>query len=241
MTVSSVAFLLAQLKAIDQSSSSIVSHVALETFFEGLEGLNQNDRRRLVEGGTFETIIAASMRTGQNPHFYHRSLGILCMFLMQEQDNEEYALQVLEKGGIDSAIGIMQTMGSNEFLQVTGITLLVLLLSNLPVEKCSDLSATILENVVKAMELHKESAKLFEFGCNAIGNSFAPGAKISQDLAQRAVSCVWYGVTKHSHDEEAQEVGRCLLYHMVGPETAKAMIDHAEYHHCADADCSCAA
>jgi hypothetical protein len=100
----------------------------------------------------------------------------------------------------------------------------------------------VLGNVMRISELHKDSEKVYSSACLIIGNCIStPRTDMQRKMYNRVVHWVWYGVTKHKDHEEAQEVGRALLRHLVGPENALKMIGHSEFHHCEDADCSCAA
>jgi hypothetical protein len=101
----------------------------------------------------------------------------------------------------------------------------------------------IVGKLVDVFELNYESADelLYCQYCDCVGNSFFhPGVppKVKKKIVQRIVSHVWQGVIKHKYDEGAQEYGRRLLYFLVGKETAKKMIDHAEMHHCEDEECA---
>jgi hypothetical protein len=74
--------------------------------------------------------------------------------------------------------------------------------------------------------------------CVAVGSTFGPGCEVSNNLFRRILFHVLHGVVKHKYDEDAQNLGRRLLRHLVGEEAAKKMIDHAEMYDCLEEECA---
>jgi hypothetical protein len=170
-------------------------------------------------------------------NFHHQACGILFNLC---GNSTELATTFVTNGGVEFLLECLETFSLDQFLLITCFAVYMNVNLTLDRNESVAFAGRTLEKLVDAFELNFETqtGHFYHHYCIAVGSSFGPGCQVSHNLSQRIVSHVWHGVIKHKDDEEAQDIGRSLLRYLVGDETAKKMIDHAEMHHCEDEGCA---
>jgi hypothetical protein len=181
-------------------------------------------------------ITAAKVKEENPPNIYHLAGGILCQLCF---DSTELADAFVAHNGGGFLLESLEAFSSDQFLLLTYFALYSAVVASLNENKSA--GTMTLRKLVDVFELNYETADetLYYQYCQCVGNSiFRHDVKVRPEPVQCIISHVWHGVLKHKYDEDAQDVGRRLLGLLVGKESAKEMIDHAEMHHCEDEDCA---
>jgi hypothetical protein len=170
-------------------------------------------------------------------NFYHHACSILCNLCI---NSTELATTFVTDGGVAFLLESLESFSSDQFLLITCFSVFMSVNLTLDRNQSVAFAGRTLEKLVDAFQLNFEtqSGYFYRHYCTAIGGSLVPGCGVGIKLFQRIVSHVWHGVIKHKHNDQAQDIGRSLLRQLVGEETAKEMIDHAEMHHCEDEGCA---
>lgn len=184
-----------------------------------------------------ETVRLSVRRPSASPQLLHRALGVLSY--LSENSRERSSL-VIDKGGLDCSLEIMQRFPYFPFLLITCMLLHSALLRSVPDEKRPHFAEGIFLATVIAME-NEQDGTLFTHACVILGICSGPGVYIHAELVNRAVQSAFDGVVLHVHNQEAQTSGHNVLIYLMGPEAARRMMDHAEMHHSEDVDFSRAA
>jgi len=167
-----------------------------------------------------------------NPEFHNSACIALVHFAFQ---SKERSRSIYQQGGFCCIIMMMQTYRDIDYIQIITIAALMVVGRNVGIE-IFDLEATILQQIVLAMEFHEESSNLYTVACSALGTLFGPGSQVMVpkcveeiDLYYRALDAICYGlVVLHLDDNVCQRLGRTLLCSMVGQAQAEEMILHVE-------------
>jgi hypothetical protein len=171
-------------------------------------------------------------------NFYHLVCGILSLICW---DNAELATTFVANSGVEFLLERLEAFSSDRFLLISCFWVHRAVIESLDDNASADFAGLTLAKIVDVFELNSETQdeQFYLHYCLSVGSSFGPpGREVNGDLLERIVSHVWHGVIKHKHDEDAQDTGRSLLSYLVGKESAKEMIDHAEMHHCEDEECA---
>jgi hypothetical protein len=244
------AYLHAKLEELRTGTEDEAKHGALEDVFQIVIGYEDQKGRAFLGEMVAQGMVPAVLKAAKHPYhalfphhgqIYHRVCSIFSILIV-EGDSEKSAQSVCRQGGLDFVFTTMQSHATDKFLMISCLYVLLPLCTYLPKNDATEMKGRVLENVMRISELHKDSEKVYSPACDIIGHCIStPRTDMQLKMYNRVVHWVWHGVTKHKDHEDAQEIGRELLRHIVGPENALKMIDHAEFHHCEDADCSCAA
>jgi hypothetical protein len=227
--------------------AKIWAEIILQDIFASIGDINDDlsiDKdiaSTFFQGGATVSLVEVLKREGQSGNFYHKTCGIIGSLLHSSQ---EIAMDFVSNGLVDAMMSFMKSRSSDTFLLLSCIGVLLGIVHGVTNEKRMEIAneTCVVESITIMLEEHgRTNAILFGCSCHVLGSCFSRGFRIEPDLFHRIVQCMWAGITSHPHDEDEQEVGRRLLRHLVGPETAKEMIDHAEMHHYEGAECSCAA
>jgi hypothetical protein len=258
---SSEASFLTHLNLLRQGDDPSTDGEALEAIFCALA--EENCERDTKSAFVAQEGILAVAQATKRPHnkcgqFYHSSCGIFFSLLDDDDETPDprIADAVIKQGGLDCLLECMQSLCVEDaFLAYSCCGLVSQLFSNANSDDklALSLAKKVLPDTLAIMERHgankndssflsSRSYDIFMACCDILGNCARPGNDtIKGNTYQRMVQCVWAGVICHRDYCSAQSLGRKLLCHLVGPEAAREMIDHAEMHHCEDADCSSAA
>jgi len=212
---------------------------AMQTIFKILGKHYEDDtfKDEMVSIRFIEDIVNTTRRSTVSPYLLHRAGSIFSELV---SGSTERSTEFIVRGGLDRSLEIMESpVSSDAFLMTTYTGIMAQII--VPSEERASFVGRIFENVVKVLELHREEVLLYYCGCEALGSCTGPDFNVSQQLQHRAVQCIFDGILTHKNEEDAQSVGRGLLVEVIGQENAMRMIDHAEMHHCEDADYSCAA
>jgi hypothetical protein len=173
------------------------------------------------------------------PNFYHLSccaLHSLCC------DNVELANAFLAHDGDAFLLESLEAFSSDQFLLTSCFTVHNAVIESLDEIESAAFAGMTLGKLVDVFELNLETAdaKFYQHYCLAVSIGLGPHLDddVKNKCFHRIVSHVWHGITMHKHDDEVQDLGRRFLRYLVGEETAKKMIDHAEMHHCEDEECA---
>jgi hypothetical protein len=199
---------------------------------------NDDFKEEIFSAKVVQVVMEASQDKEKYPsHFYHLTTNILSLLCCE---NAELSSAFVANGGVAFLLEYLETFSSDQFLLMTCFAIYKGVIESLDTNESVAFTGMTLGKLVDVFQLNFETqdAYFYHHYCIAVGISFGPGREVSNTLFQRIVSHVWHGVIKHKHDEEAQDDGRSLLRHLVGEETAKKMIDHAEMHHCEDEECA---
>jgi hypothetical protein len=171
------------------------------------------------------------------PNFYHLACGILALICW---DNIELANAFVANSGVEFLLECLEAFSSDRFLLISCFSVHRSVIESLDDNASTAFAGLTLAKIVDVFELNSKTQdeKFYMHYCFSVGSSFGPGREVNGNLYKHIVSHVWHGVLKHKHNEDAQETGRCLLSYLVGKESAKKMIDHAEMHHCEDEGCA---
>jgi hypothetical protein len=174
--------------------------------------------------------------------FYHDAFGILSELCL---DSTDRSTSFVAHGGVEFLLDALEASISDEFLLLTCFWLHGTVIDNISKKESASFAGMTLGKLLDVVELHSKTCDpdFYTISCPYLVRCFRPGlelynAKETKNLLQRTVAYVWFGVTKHEHDEEAQSMGRGILYRLLGKENAKIMIDHSEMRHCEDAACA---
>jgi hypothetical protein len=210
-----------------QQPETVVFHKGDETMLMDLES-----------HGAISTILETMHRFFGRaaPEFYNSACIALVHLCFQSKGRSEV---IYRQGGVGIVIQMMQCYRSFDYIQVIGIAALMVIGKNLGLYLLFDLEATILQQIVVAMECHQESSRVYMVACSALGTLFGPGSSsvICQGgddenvLYHRALNAIAYGLILHLDDQVAQGVGSALLCNMVGPDVAEEMIAYVENTH----------
>jgi hypothetical protein len=134
----------------------------------------------------------------------------------------------------------LEVFSSNQFLFITCFGLHPVIVESIDENERASFVEMMLEKLLDVVELNFENEQFYYHYYCTLYNCFRSGLDldVQKQCLPRTVNIVWHGVIKHKYDEEAQAGGRAFLRFLVGAESAKEMIDHAEMHHCEDEDCA---
>jgi hypothetical protein len=242
----------AALQELESPASTLSAHEAMKTLHQavfhdfddedGSIGDFAGDDEFKVEifsARVVQVVMDASPRDKEAfPfNFYHLACSVLFSLC---NDNTELANAFVAHDGALFLLEYLEAFSSDQFLLLSCFMLYRAVIESLDdIDKLSFAGMT-LGKIVEVFEVNYETSNeyLYEQYCVVVTFSFSPGCKVKNNLFQRIVSHVWHGVIKHKYDEDAQDTGRYLLRRLVGEETAKGMIGHAEMHHCEDEECA---
>eukprot|EP00980_Cylindrotheca_fusiformis_P006978 scaffold1469_cov119-Cylindrotheca_fusiformis.AAC.22 len=167
-----------------------------------------------------------------SPEFHNSACIALVHFAFQSRERSR---QIYQHGGFHCIVQMMQAYRSVDYIQIIAVAALMVIGKNVGIEMF-DLESTILAEIVSAMEYHQESAQLYIVACSALGTLFGPGSRsmIPQseeeiEVYHRAIDAICYGlVILHLDDHIAQNLGKNLLFCMVGPKAAEEMMFYVE-------------
>lgn len=189
---------------------------------------------RLEEIGAMLTLLNAIERFNgeSSPEFNNSACIAIVHFAFQSR---ERSLRIFRVGGFHTIVQMMETYRTADFVQIIAIAALMVIGKNAEVER-NDLEWTMLLQIVTAMEYHAESAQLYIVACSALGSLFGPDSStmipetdIGMELYYRAIDAICYGlVILHLDDRVAQNLGKNLLYCMVGQQAAEEMMFYVE-------------
>lgn len=222
----------------------IMKHIDSSLLCPDEGGVNSDFISELIRVGATEALIGVLEQPGQSFRFYDRAVATLSLVA---RSSSEEAVKCLDGRVVQLFINILNRFPENDILRISFTFLVCHVLVGLPAEKRKDLvnDPDVLELIVsgaeKAVKKKDSNPMHFVFACFAIRYSADCRADIESTLFQRMIQSVYDGVVVFPDDEECQDIGRYVLNLLLGPEDAKAMIDHAEMHHCQDAECSGAA
>ena len=188
----------------------------------------------LEQNNAIQIILNAINRFNgrSNPEFHNSGCIALVHFAFQ---SKERSRRIYQQGGFHCIVRMMQTYRDIDYIQIITIAALMVIGRNVGIE-IFDLEATILQQIVLAMEFHEESSNLYTVACSALGTLFGPGSQVMVpqheeeiDLYYRALDAICYGlVILHLDDNLCQRLGRNLLCSMVGQAQAEEMMLHVE-------------
>ncbi|CAB9509034.1 expressed unknown protein [Seminavis robusta] len=233
---------------------------ALLAIYEKLDVDDDRNRSTLVEEGLVAALVKALERSyNKTTYFVYFAYKILAILPGSFDDDPSLrspanATAIVNSGGLQHVLDFLDSSNEDEivdtFYAYHGLCVIFAVQVALKEDKGLSLAVAklVMPVLVTLMETHgldaeeHKSCDLFVSGCEM----FMICARAMEGLvesahAERMVQSAWSGITYHKNDSEVQEAGRDLLTRLVGPETALEMIDHAEMHHCEDAECSCAA
>jgi hypothetical protein len=189
-------------------------------------------------------VVHAVMDVSQDKEEYPATFyGCACCILFFHcNDNIELATTFVANGGVEFLLETLEAFSSNQRLLISCFALHATVIDSLDENESVAFAGVTLGKLVDVYELNCETAdaKFYFHYCYSVGNSIDPGLDldVKNKCYPRIVSHVWHGIIKHKHDEVAQGIGRRILRGLVGEESAKKMIDHAEMHHCAGEECT---
>lgn len=169
---------------------------------------------------TMETLVRATKRPSVNSHFLHVAGGILFALVRESEDRSTH---FVNSGALERILEIMQAHESDGFLMKAYLALVAVALDSMEAERCLSVGEHILETIVTVMEAHEFDAEVYHFGCLALRNCIVPGASLDAEYYHRAIQCIYQGVIRHEHLDEARNLGRRLLVAAVGPQYATEM------------------
>jgi hypothetical protein len=161
------------------------------------------------------------------PKFYHLAWSTL-NFLCQ---NAELPNAFVSNGGVEFLLEYLETFSSDQFLLATCFRVYNDIIESLDTNESVAFAGMTLGKLVDVFQLNIEThdENLYCQYCIAIGSTFGPGCReVSHNLFENIVSHVCHGVIKHKHDEEAHDIGRNLLRHLVGEKAAMNLMRHCE-------------
>jgi hypothetical protein len=176
------------------------------------------------------------------PEFFNSACIALIHFAFHSRERSH---AIYKQGGLGCILKILQYYRSVDYLQIIGIAALMVIGKTVGMY-LHDLEATILEQIVLAMEYHTESSKVYVVACSALGTLFGPdrssvmmtGRRCTEKeneeddcLYSQVLYAICYGLILHLDDPVAQGVGATLLCNIVGPSLAEEMIAEVEYTH----------
>mmetsp|Transcript_26228 Transcript_26228/g.63911 ORF Transcript_26228/g.63911 Transcript_26228/m.63911 type:complete len:290 (-) Transcript_26228:71-940(-) len=189
---------------------------------------------QLEQIGAIPTLLYAIERfNGEStPEFNNSACIAIVHFAFQ---SKERSLQIFEIGGFQTIVQMMERYRTIDFIQIIAIAALMVVGKNAGIEKY-DLEWTILVQIVVAMEYHQDSAQLYIVACSALGSLFGPGSKTmvpetdaGLELYYRAIDAICFGlVILHLDDRVAQNLGKNLLFCMVGQQVAEEIMFYVE-------------
>jgi hypothetical protein len=208
-----------------------------DDFFGAFVG-DDDFKEEIFSARVIQVVMDVSREKEEYPpsfyHFAHSVLFLLCSY------STELANTFMTNGGAAFLLESLETFSSDQFLLVTCFAVYRAVIKSLNTNESVDFAGMILEKLVDVFQINFETQDgyFYRHYCITVNSSFGPGCEVSNNLIHRIVSHIWHGVIKHKYDEEAQDIGRSLLRHLVGEESAKKMIDHAEMHHCVEEECA---
>jgi hypothetical protein len=212
---------------------------------------NNKDQARLVETlesshGAIRILLQTISRflsypeqqQPVTPEFYNSACIALVYFAFHSRERSH---AIYRQGGLGCILKILQYYRTVDYLQIIGIAALMVIGKGVGMF-LHDLDATILQQIVLAMEYHTESSKVYIVACSALGTLFGPDSRVmmmkrekenydDNHLYSQALYAICYGLILHLDDRVAQGEGNALLCNMVGPSVAKEMIAEVEYTH----------
>jgi hypothetical protein len=184
-------------------------------------------------------ITVAQDKKAYPPKFYRSGIILLYFFC---SDNTEFATTFTANGGVEFLLETLEVFSSHQRVLPTCFALHNAVIDSLDEHESAAFAGMTLGKLVDVFELNLETAdaKFYQHYCLAVSIGLGPHLDddVKNKCFHRIVSHVWHGITMHKHDDEVQDLGRRFLRYLVGEETAKKMIDHAEMHHCEDEECT---
>jgi hypothetical protein len=177
-----------------------------------------------------------------HPSFYRYSCAILSLLFCE---NAELANAFVAHDGALFLLEYLESFSSNRPILISCFALYRAILCNLNATESTAFAGLIMEKLADVFELNCETTDelFYHFYCSAVGSSFRhagdAGVGVDTKVLERIVLHVWRGIHAYKHDEGAHDAGRDLLFYLVGEETAKEMIDHAEMAFGTGGKCNC--
>jgi hypothetical protein len=246
----------AALQELENPDCSLSANAAMETLkqavghdFDDTHGFigdfvgDDDFKEEIFSARVVHVVMDVAKDKAKYPElFYHHACGLLHSLCL---DSIERSTAFVAHGGVEFLLEALEASSSDEFLLISCFGLHWGVIGGLSKKESASFAGKTLGKLLDVVELHSKTcdADFYTFSCHSVGICFRPGLEFDyydeiQDLFQRTISYVWFGITKHKYDEDAQNTGRSLLCHLAGKENAKKMIDHSEMHHCEDEECT---
>ena len=227
-----ITLLLDKLEQIRDPSSPEHLQESLSTILGHVRNCSKRVKTALVEAGALDVILEAMMHKGKDTVcLYRYYLDILSNLI----DSERVSTKVIDKGGVDSTIVIMESYASDEDLKESCLILLGHLLKYTTNEKRFKIvTCTFVEKLLQVMKIQHQSTSVYNAACLTLGVALGPGPTICRQLLQRVVNCLRHGMQYHMQDKNAQKCGREFMNFMFGEKGAEALIEDPDYYDEAD-------
>jgi hypothetical protein len=240
----------ASVQELNSPASTLSAYDAMNTLFQAVfhDFDDEDSIGNFVGDDDFKAeifsarVVQAVMNVSQDkeafrPNFYHRACSTLSCLC---SNSIELATAFIANGGVEFLLKYLEAFSSDQFLLVSCFGVHQAVIESLDKSEASAFAGMTLEKTVDVFELNHGTAgtNLYQQYCVVVSYPFRLGREVNNILFQRIASHVWHGIIKHKHDEETQKTGRGFLRNLVGEESAKEMIDHAEMHHCEDEECA---
>jgi hypothetical protein len=148
------------------------------------DGNNKNMFKSiLVHDGAMDVLLAALRRKYPSPSFSRRACACLAYFI---RDSPERATLLVERGGFETVMDVMDSFLKNEVIQLYCLDLLGLLACNASYNYV--VWATLVQDLVYVMaDLHFTSEAIYQKACRALLSSFSKKQQVG-DLMGRQLS-----------------------------------------------------
>jgi hypothetical protein len=194
-------------------------------------------KEEIYSARVVQTLITVAQDNNAYPESFYQSTWYILYFICS--NNTELANAFVANGGVGFLLEALEDFSSNQYLLIFCFAVYKAVIESLDANEKDAFAGMTLGKLVDVFELNYDTAdeELYINYCFAVCHSFGHGNEVIGNSLKRILSHAWRGVIKHKYDEEAQDVGRFLLRHLV-PKSAKMLIDHAEMRHCAEEDCA---
>jgi hypothetical protein len=187
---------------------------SMHTIFSALHTYNFSNEtlEEFVSENAIQIIMEAILRDhSAPPKLVHQGIGSLNEIIQGSQERSAFLITSI---GLDAFFDLMELNSSDTLLQILLLGLFAEIGSNV-VERdlIAPYSAKIIQRALEFMEEHSESPKVF----HATSCVFLAWGPPEAENVDRLIQNVWYGLSNHADDGDAQDVGRQLLRALFGP------------------------
>jgi hypothetical protein len=226
--------------AIEKLHQTVVHD--FEEIFEPIGDFVGDDdfKEEIFSARVIQVLIAVARDKAEYPTFFYHyvctTLQLLCL------DSTERSTAFVAHGGVEFLLEALEAFSPNEFLLIPCFGLHWAVIQSLGKYGSASFGEMTLGKLLDVFKLHAETADevFYIHYCLSVGSCFRPGLILNENenLFQRTVAYVWFGITKYKYAEDAQNTGRSLLCHLAGDEYAIQMIDYSEMTHISGEECA---
>ena len=156
-----------------------------------------------------------------------------CILLRGGSADAAAANEIVEKGGFDHCLNIMEAFRSNVLIQCASLGFIACLVCRVVDNHYinSRMIIPIYKTIAKVLQKHEMSEECYYFACIVLGNcgtTSKSSTVIPTKLRNKVVKRIYHGLLRHSDEARSKAVGRRLLIDLVGTEDAMKMFGAVE-------------